>query len=134
MSLSILSSRDTDPNVSLSFSFNVSYGPPSRINCVNSNNEEIFYARGDHSQTTHEVIRPHFIDTTEPDMTRVTVKVYSQPRRNDTYICYVAVEGRTGISGIKSIVVMGMGFTSLKVTGKYLKIFTFCVIIFLVFL
>ena len=92
MSLSILSSRDAEPNVSLSFSFNVSFGPPSRINCVNSNNEDIFYARGDHSQITREVIRPHFINTTEPDMTRVTV--LNQEEMIHTFVTWLLREGR----------------------------------------
>ena len=121
MTLSILSSRDADPNVALSFSFTVSFGPPSRINCINSKNEEIFYARGINSQVTREVIRPHYISSTKPDITRVTVKISPQPRMEETYICYVAVEGRTGIhvSGNNAIVVMGsIRNTSVKVTSK----------------
>ena len=33
MTLSILSSRDAGPNIAIALSFNVSYGPPSRVNC-----------------------------------------------------------------------------------------------------
>ena len=34
MRVSILSSRDTDPNVVFTMSFNVTFGPPSRVYCV----------------------------------------------------------------------------------------------------
>ena len=34
MEVSILSSKDTDPNVMSTLSFNVTFGPPSRIYCT----------------------------------------------------------------------------------------------------
>ena len=43
MTLSILSSRDAGPNIAIALSFNVSYGPPSRINCERRNTPDAFH-------------------------------------------------------------------------------------------
>ena len=50
----------------------------------------------DDPRLTREVIRSRYISTTEPDMTRVTVRLDTQPRVGATYTCTVYVEGRGG--------------------------------------
>ena len=120
MSLSLLSSRDADPNIEYSLSFNVSFGPPSRIVCHQNN--IIFINRRDPGLLlTREVIRSRYINSTLPDMTRVTVRPGPQPRVGATYTCTVTVESRINIaSGSYNFDNKGMGSTTVIVTGKLL--------------
>ena len=88
MTLSVLSSRNAD----IALSFTVSFGPPSRIICTRDGSM-LFNVRDD-PRLTREVIRSRYISTTEPDMTRVTVRLDTQPRVGATYTCTVYVESR----------------------------------------
>ena len=119
MTPSVLSSRDTAPNINISFTFNVTFGPPSRIRC-SYGDEEIFNIRGFESPhlVTYEVIRPHYINSTVPDMTRVTVRLRPRPREGGTFTCTVTVEGRTAIqSGTYDFDVKGTGSSTATLTG-----------------
>ena len=117
MTLSILSSRDTD-DIHIAFSFTVSYGPPSTIIC-RRNNVQLLYIRGPNSRLTREVIRSRYINSTQPDMTRVTVRPGLQPRVGATYTCTVTVESRINIdSGVYDFDEKGMGSTTATVTGE----------------
>ena len=119
MTPSVLSSRDTAPNINISFTFNVTFGPPSRIGCFYGN-EEIFTIRGFESPrlVTYEVIRPHYINSSVPDMTRVTVRLPPQPREERTFTCTVTVEGRTDIqSGPYNFDIKGTGSSTATLTG-----------------
>ena len=120
MTLSILSSRDADPNIEYSLSFTVSFGPPSRIRCTRDN-IQLFNARGleHYSDLTREVIRSRYISSTLPDMTRVTVRLDLQPRAERTYNCTVTVEGRTNIaSSSYDFDPKGTGSSTVTVTGE----------------
>ena len=118
MTLSILSSRDADPNIEYSLSFTVSFGPPSRIICT-SDITQLFIIRESSAQVTREVIRSHYVSGTQPDMTRVTVRLDLQPRVGATYACIVTVEGRTNIaSGIYGFDPKGAGSSTVTVTGE----------------
>ena len=118
MTLSILSSRDADPNIEYSLSFTVSYGPPSRISCSRGSSV-LLDIRGLDPRITREVIRSHYINSAQPDMTRVTVTLDSQPREGATYTCTVTVEGRTNItSGNYDFDSKGSGFSTVTVTGE----------------
>ena len=99
MTLSILSSRDAGPKIAIAFSFNVSYGPPSRLWCTNFQGPALYDSRYDDdlSSITREVIRSRYISSTLPDMTRVTVRPDPQPRQVATYACTVTVESRNNI-------------------------------------
>ena len=116
MTLSVLSSRNAD----IALSFTVSFGPPSRINCTRDGSM-LFNIRDD-PRLTREVIRSRYISTTEPDMTRVTVRLDTQPRVGATYTCTVTVEARgqdflrfgTGIE----IVPVKDNSTTVTVTGE----------------
>ena len=124
MTLSILSSRDADPNIAITLSFNVSFGPPSRIRCAR-NSEQLFDVRShSNNQITREVIRSRYIDSTQPDITRVTVKLYSQPRVVGVYTCTVIVESRNNIaSGIYDFDPRGTpGSSVVTITGEILKL------------
>ena len=118
MTLSILSSRDADPNITFSLSFTVSFGPPSRITCTH-NSSLFLSARDPNPLSTREVIRSRYINDTQPDMTRVTVRPDPQPRVGATFTCTVFVEGRTNIlSGGYNFVQMGSGSSTVTVTGE----------------
>ena len=106
MTLSILSSRDADPNIAITLSFNVSFGPPSKVVCSNQISISVI---------SRDVIRSHYIKSTEPDVTRVTV-MSSLPKVAGTYTCTVTVESR-GSSGHYS---KGTGSSTVIVTGKCL--------------
>ena len=94
MTLSILSSRDADSNITISLSFTVSFGPPSRITCTRDG-VQLINRRDPDPLFTREVIRSRYINSTHPDMSHVTVNLDSQPRVGATYTCTVTVEGRT---------------------------------------
>ena len=118
MTFSMLSSRDSDPNTTFSLSFTVSYGPPSRVRCTHDISV-LLNTRGPHSQLTREVIRSRYISSTQPDMTRVTVRPDPQPRVGGTFNCTVFVEGRTNIaSGNYDFVQMGSRSSIVTVTGE----------------
>ena len=76
----------------------------------------------DDPRLTREVIRSRYISTTEPDMTRVTVRLDTQPRVGATYTCTVYVEGRGGDfiaigTGIEIVPVKSIS-TTVTVTGE----------------
>ena len=119
MTLSILSSRDADPKIDYSLSFTVSFGPPSNITCTRDGS--FFLAiRGPDPRVTREVIRSRYISSTQPDMTRVTVRLENVPRVERTYNCTVTVEGRINItSGNYDFVTLGTpGSSTVTVTGE----------------
>ena len=120
MTLSILSSRDADPNLEYSLSFTVSYGPPSRITCTRDGAVFINNRREPNPALfTRDVIRSRYISSTQPDMTRVTVRPDPQSRIGATYACTVFVEGRTGInSGPYDFDQLGSRSTTVTVTGE----------------
>ena len=106
MRVSILSSRDTDPNVVFTMSFNVIFGPPSRVVCF-YNNQNFITVRGNHPDLSRKVIRSLYTSS-QPDMTSITVKVDQPIREGRTYRCEVYVEGRQNIvSGIYAYLPMG---------------------------
>ena len=116
MTLSILSSRDADPNITFSLSFTISYGPPSRVRCTRDSSVLLNIRELD-SRLTREVIRSRYISSTQPDMTRVTVRPDPQSRIGATYSCTVFVEGRTNIlSGGYDFAQMGSGSSTVTVT------------------
>ena len=121
MRVSILSSRDTVPNVLLTLSFDITFGPPSRVYCTYSgatipllNN-----VRDDHPNLSREEIRSQYVDSLQPDMTHVTVKVV-QPRKERMYSCEVNVEGRVHIDDDANYAhdPKGTGTSTVTVTGE----------------
>ena len=129
MTLSILSSRDTDPNIAIAFSFNVSYGPPSRVLCerIDEPSVQLLNIRGTNPKLIREVIRSRYINSTLPDMARVTVRPDPQPREVTTYKCYVHVESRINIQfNTYDFDEKGASSTTVTVTGElYSWIYTF---------
>ena len=120
MRVSILSSRDTDPNVMLTLSFNVTFGPPSLVFC-RYEDTTILHNKRDFPTLSREVIRSQYVSSSQPDMTRVIVKVERSKTQTGTYACQVTVEGRVNIhsSGYTSDT-KGSGVTEVMVTGERL--------------
>ena len=123
MRVSILSSRDTDPNVVFSLSFNVTFGPPSLVFCVyiekGHNIKTFFFGARDHPNLSREVIRSYFNTSSQLDMTRVSVKVQQTVKQGRMYECEVTVEGRSNIaSGTLTLNKKGSGLTNVMVTGE----------------
>ena len=119
MTLSIISSRDADPNIMFRLFFNISFGPPSRIQCTRDGSN-IFSGteRGIVSGVDYEVIRSQYISSSQPDMTRLSFN-QTQPRIGATYQCTVTVEGRRNIaSGLYTFDMLGSGTSSITVTGE----------------
>ena len=118
MRVSILSSRDTDPNVVLTLSFIVTFGPPSRVFC-RYGSITILENKRDDPNLSREVIRPQYVSSSQPDMARVTIKVDQPIREERKYICQVHVEGRMNlVSGSYNYLQKGSGTTTVTVTGK----------------
>ena len=112
MRVSILSSRDTPSNIVFTLSFNVTFGPPSRVYCIYSGatNPLLFNVRADHPNLSRDVIRFQYVDSSQPDMTRVTIKVEQSMRLERTYSFQVNAEGRMNIvSGIYNYLEKGYG-------------------------
>ena len=119
MILSVLSPRDADPGVMFSFSFNVSFGPPSSIRCIHGNDSFIFFSAANDPNLSRKVIRSKYISDSQPDMTRVVVMLPSQLREERTYTCTVNVEGRDNIGGTPlGTVLKGSANTTATVTGE----------------
>ena len=117
MRVSILSSKDTVPSVVFTMSFNVTFGPPSRIFC-RFKTTTVLNNKRDHPILSREVIRSQYVNSSQPDMTRVTVKV-EQPREERTYVCEVTAEGRGNIvSGLYKHDTKGSGVTHVTMTGE----------------
>ena len=118
MRVSILSSRDTLSNIVLTLSFNVTFGPPSRVFCRYGSTSILHNVRED-SKLSREVIRSQYVNSSQPDMTRVTVKVVQTTREGGDYACQVFVEGRVNIvSGTYKHSTKGSGVTEVMVTGE----------------
>ena len=119
MRVSILSSRDADPNVVFTLSFDVTFGPPSLVFCRDEHITLLHNARKDDFILSREVIRSQYVNGSQPDMTRVTVKV-DQPRKKRACVCEVTVEGRVHINGIidYNYDTKGSGISSVMVTGE----------------
>ena len=118
MRVSILSSRDTLTNIVLTLSFNVTFGPPSLVFCQ-YDSTTILNNKRDAPNLSREVIRSQYMDSSQPDMTRVTVQVVQNTRKEGTYICQVFVEGRVNIvNGTYKHDKKGNGTCNVTVTGK----------------
>ena len=121
MTLSVLSSRDADPNIEFSFTFMVSSGPPSQLQCKHGSNT-IYDKGGNQRDLTREVIRSRYINSSLPDMTRVTVTMPPQPRVERTYECTVRVmslkNGIISSGSVASYDTNGQGTSSITVTGN----------------
>ena len=120
MRVSILSSRDTDPNVVFTLSFNVTFGPPSLVLCF-YNKQRFARLQGDNS---YEVIRSQYVSSSQPDMTRVTVKVDQPFREKRIYSYNVTVEGRKSIiHGTYDYDDKGTGTSTVNITGEWLTLY-----------
>ena len=120
MKFSLLSSRDVESNIMFTLKFTVSNGPPSRLNCDYNGiaflNE--YQSRGNHPGLSREVIRSHYINSSYPDMTHVTL-TQTSPRQPRTYTCTVTVEGRVNIvNGVYNFDNKGSGTTTVSITGE----------------
>ena len=124
MRVSILSSRDTFSNVELTLSFNVTFGPPSRVWCVYIRTGQtmkiaFLNVRDDNTHFSRKLIRSYYDGISQPDMTRVSIKVEQPIKEERTYECEVTVEGRVNIvSGTYTIDNKGSGITAVTVTGE----------------
>ena len=119
MTLSILSSRDADPDIMFRLSFNISFGLPSVIQCTRDSTV-ILEGRGIVSGVHYEVIRSQYISSSLPDMTRLSF-TQTQPRTETAYSCTVTVEGRRNVniaSGTYAYDPLGSETSTATVTGE----------------
>ena len=119
MRVSIPSSRDTISNIAFTLSFNVTLGPPSRVFCRYGSTTILHNVRY-HPNLSREVIRSQYVNSSQPDMARVTVKVNPYfIRKNGTYACHVFVEGRVNIvNGSYDYETRGNGTCTVDITGE----------------
>ena len=105
-------------NVLLTLSFNVTFGPPSRVFC-RYESKTILHNGRDHPNLSRDVIRSQYVNSSQPDMTRVAVKVNQYVRNKGTYECQVFVEGRVNInSSYYHYDLKGTGTCAVTVTGE----------------
>ena len=109
MTMKLLSSRVAN-TFKFNLIFNVSNGPPSKISCLNGTQLV------DSSDIVREVIRSHYVSSSQPDITRVTLtQTLTTPR---PYTCTVTVEGRVNIiTGKYDFVTKGIGVSTAQFTG-----------------
>ena len=110
MKMKLLSSRAAN-SIKFNLIFNVSNGPPSKISCFNGTQKV------ESSDIVREVIRSHYVSSSQPDITRVTLtQTLTTPR---PYTCTVTVEGRVNImSGDYDFVTKGTGVSTAMFTGR----------------
>ena len=118
MTLTLLHRRDVGPNVQFRLSFNVSLGLPSRITCTRDGTT-IHNGRGFVSGVNYEVVRPLYVNTSQPEITRVSFE-QTRPRVGATYSCTVYVEGRTNIASATSYNFdqLGSATSTVTITGE----------------
>ena len=118
MTLTVLSSRDTTPNVQFRLVFNVSFGLPSRIFC-NRNTTTIIHKRGIVPGVDYEIVRPLYINSSQPDVTRVSFE-QAQLKEEVVYSCTVFVEGRKNIASATNydFEMLGNASTIVSITGE----------------
>ena len=119
MRVSILSSRDTVSNIVLTLSFNVTFGSPSLVFC-RYGKDTVLNNKRDHPNLSREVIRSQYVDSSQPDKIRVSVKIDQPNREGRTYRCEVVVEGREGIvSGTYAHLTIGqIRSSTVTITGE----------------
>ena len=118
MRVSLLSPRDTVSNLVFTLSFNVTFGPPSRLYCT-KNSKWLFNERAD-PNLSREVIRSQYTSS-QPDMTCITLKLETAIREGAAYSCAVTVEGRANIvsdTEMYNYDTKGEGFSDVTVTGE----------------
>ena len=123
MRVFILSSRDTVSKIVFTMSFNVTFGPPSRVYCVYSRKGQTiktpFFDVRDSPNLSREVIRSYYGSDSQPDMTRVSVRVEQPMKEERAYECEVTVERRVNIvSGTYTRNNMGSGISTVTITGE----------------
>ena len=80
-----------------------------------------FHGRDDHPNLSREVISSYYGGISQPDMTRVSVKVEQPIKEERTYECEVTVEGRGNIvSGTHRCINKGSGITNVMITREQL--------------
>ena len=114
MTIKLISSRATNP-FKFNLIFNVSNGPPSDISCLNGTQKV------KNSDIDREVIRSHYINDSQPDITRVTLtQNLTTPR---PYTCTVTVEGRVNITmGDYDFFTKGTGISTAMFTGRCITV------------
>ena len=122
MRFTLLSSRSIESDVMFTLSFNVSFGPPSMIRCVDGSNTLLFDPVASRYTVvpglSREVIRSHYINSSYPDMTHVTL-TQTSPRQSRTYTCTVYVEGRVNIDNNNyNFANKGSRTTTVSITGE----------------
>ena len=118
MTFSLISSRDTETNIMFTIQFTISHGPPSTVVCNIEGLTLPVNSRQNPSKLSREVIRSHYINSSYPDMTRVTLTLMS-PRQPTTYTCTVTVEGRVNIDNASYYFdPKGSGTTTASITGE----------------
>ena len=133
MTLSLLTPRDTETNIMFNLSFTVSFGPPTEISCK-LHGSNTFFTRamsvGNSPVVSREVIRSHYTDNSNPDMTRVIFTRTTPTRVSSTYSCTVYVFSRTniGIGGsgpaAYKAVPRGSGTSTASITGECCTLLT----------
>ena len=110
MKMKLLSSRAANI-IKFNLIFNVSNGPPSKISCFNGTQKV------ESSDIVREVIRSHYVSSSQPDVTRVTlIQTLTTPR---PYTCTVTVEGRVNITREKyNFVTKGTRVSTAMFTGR----------------
>ena len=118
MTLTLLHTRDIGgSNVNFRLAFNISLGLPSRITCTRDGTT-IYSGRGFVPGVNYEVVRPLYVNTSQPEITRVSFEE-TRPRVAATYSCTVYVEGRVNIaSGVYNFDQLGSATSTATVTGE----------------
>ena len=122
MNVSILSLRDSDPNVVFTLTFNVMFGPPSHVYCAY--NGQGFFSSREHPHLSRKVIRSQYLSSSQPDMTRVTLTVEQPIKEGRTYACAIIAEGRTHIVSSTEYNYFKMGtegISTVYITGELMS-------------
>ena len=83
--------------------------------------KKVFFDVRDNPSLSREVIRSYYGSSSQPDMTRVSVRVEQPSKESEMhkmYECEVTVEGRMNISGTYTRDNKGSGISKVTITGE----------------
>ena len=97
MNLNVMSRRDEDL-LNITLSFNVSFGLPSRVICIDQQQRGkdqafVLFNASEASFLSREVLQTHYFNSSVVDITRVTITLNNVEKKYQSYACNATVEG-----------------------------------------
>ena len=111
------------PPFSITLSFTITFGLPSRMVCTRDGidlgfENSLTGTRGQLSGVSYTVVDPWYMDNSHPPAVRISFYQSQIARAATTYSCTVYVEGRKNITSGYDFDQLGNGTTTATITGE----------------